>query len=229
MIPNDPAILLSFVNTKLRDFYSNLDDMCDDMELERKTIEDKLSLIGYKYSEERQSMIDKDLYESILNAFTWEKVREQTNYYYTDKAGILREKRIMVRIRVVGEVAKIQVKLHKNENSPLQICEENEFETEEVPDIINAELAKEITGEDVGELYKMGCAVTIRNSLVHNGSELCLDKTTYFDKTDYEVEVEYEEKISADLLMKLTSLGVRFNEKCVGKFSRFLAEYENQE
>ena len=39
MIPNDPAILLSFVNTKLRDFYSNLDDMCDDMELERKTIE----------------------------------------------------------------------------------------------------------------------------------------------------------------------------------------------
>lgn len=162
---------------------------------------------------EIKSMIDKDLYESILNAFTWEKVREQTNYYYTDKAGILREKRIMVRIRVVGEVAKIQVKLHKNENSPLQICEENEFETEEVPDIINAELAKEITGEDVGELYKMGCAVTIRNSLVHNGSELCLDKTTYFDKTDYEVEVEYEEKISADLLMKLTSLGVRFNEK----------------
>ena len=156
---------------------------------------------------EIKSMIDKDLYESILNAFTWEKVREQTNYYYTDKAGILREKRIMVRIRVVGEVAKIQVKLHKNENSPLQICEENEFETEEVPDIINAELAKEITGEDVGELYK----------------------TTYFDKTDYEVEVEYEEKISADLLMKLTSLGVRFNEKCVGKFSRFLAEYENQE
>ena len=71
----------------------------------------------------------------------------------------------MVRIRVVGEVAKIQVKLHKNENSPLQICEENEFETEEVHDIINAELAKEITGEDVGELYKMGCAVTIETAL----------------------------------------------------------------
>ena len=57
MLPNDPAILLSFVNTKLRDFYSNLDDMCDDMELERKTIEDKLSLIGYKYSEERNQFI----------------------------------------------------------------------------------------------------------------------------------------------------------------------------
>ena len=59
MIPNDPAILLSFVNTKLRDFYSNLDDMCDDMELERKNIEDKLSLIGYKYSEERNQFIQR--------------------------------------------------------------------------------------------------------------------------------------------------------------------------
>ena len=29
MIPNDPAILLSFVNTNFRDFYSNLDDMCE--------------------------------------------------------------------------------------------------------------------------------------------------------------------------------------------------------
>lgn len=74
----------------------------------------------------------------------------------------------------------------------------------------------------MGELYKMGCAVTIRNSIVHNGSELCLDKTTYFDKTDYEVEVEYEEKISADLLMKLTSLGVRFNENASESFHAFL-------
>ncbi len=41
---------------------------------------------------EIKSMIDKDLYESILNAFTWEKVREQKNYYYTDKAGILKRK-----------------------------------------------------------------------------------------------------------------------------------------
>ena len=28
-IPNDPMILLSFVNTKLRDFYPSLDKMCD--------------------------------------------------------------------------------------------------------------------------------------------------------------------------------------------------------
>lgn len=57
MIPKDPAILLSFVNTKLRDFYDSLDEMCDDMELDRKEIEDKLSLIGYKYKEERNQFV----------------------------------------------------------------------------------------------------------------------------------------------------------------------------
>ena len=56
-LPNDPIMLMSVINLKLRDFYSNLDDMCDDMEFERKTIEDKLSLIGYKYSEERNQFI----------------------------------------------------------------------------------------------------------------------------------------------------------------------------
>ncbi len=57
MIPNDPAILLGFVNTKLRDFYSSLDEMCDDMQLDRERIENKLSLIGYVYKESRNQFV----------------------------------------------------------------------------------------------------------------------------------------------------------------------------
>ena len=57
MIPNDPAILLGFVNTKLRDFYSDIDEMCEDLELDRKTVEDKLSRIGYKYKEENNQFV----------------------------------------------------------------------------------------------------------------------------------------------------------------------------
>lgn len=177
---------------------------------------------------EIKSIITKEAYINLKSAFDWDSVHEQTNHYYTDKAGLLREKRVMVRIRVVDGVPKLQVKLHKNENSPLQICEETEYETENVPDIIDARTAEAVTGIKAGGLYRMGCAVTKRHSMKHNGSELCLDKTTYFDKTDYEVEVEYEDKMSAELLMKLTRLGVEFKESCVGKFSRFLAEYEKR-
>ncbi len=177
---------------------------------------------------EIKSIIDKETYERALKAFKWDGAIEQVNNYYTDKNGILREKRIMVRVRVTGDLAKLQVKLHKNEKSPVQICEETEYEIDGAPDVIDAETAEAVTGIKSGELYRMGSAATLRHTRKHNGSELCLDKTRYFDKTDYEVEVEYEDKMSADLLMKLTKLGIAFNQNSIGKFSRFLAEYEKR-
>lgn len=51
-IPKDPNMLLSFVNLKLRDFYSNLDVMCDDMDVSKGEIEEKLKSIGYIYDSE---------------------------------------------------------------------------------------------------------------------------------------------------------------------------------
>ena len=49
MIPNDPMILLSFINTKLRDYYKSLDLLCDDLQLDKAELEAKLSSIDYKY------------------------------------------------------------------------------------------------------------------------------------------------------------------------------------
>lgn len=57
MIPKDPAILLSFVNTKLRDFYGSLEEMCSDMELNREEIEEKLKTIGYTYADDKNQFI----------------------------------------------------------------------------------------------------------------------------------------------------------------------------
>ena len=52
MIPNDPMILLSFINTKLRDKYKSLDLLCDDLQIDRAELESKLSAIDYTYSPE---------------------------------------------------------------------------------------------------------------------------------------------------------------------------------
>lgn len=51
-IPNDPMMLLSYINTKLRDDYSNLQLLCDDMELNLDEITSKLATIDYSYNEE---------------------------------------------------------------------------------------------------------------------------------------------------------------------------------
>ena len=49
MIPEDPVILLSFVNTKLRDEYPNLDELCASLGENRAKLERKLTAIGNNY------------------------------------------------------------------------------------------------------------------------------------------------------------------------------------
>ena len=49
MIPKDPVILLSFVNTALRDKYASLEAMCEDLDVNASEIESKLSAINYVY------------------------------------------------------------------------------------------------------------------------------------------------------------------------------------
>lgn len=57
MIPKDPVMLLSFVNLKLRDFYSNLDAMCDDLDADREEIVRTLDGIDYHYDEEKNQFV----------------------------------------------------------------------------------------------------------------------------------------------------------------------------
>lgn len=48
-LPKDPVILLSLVNTKLRDFNPSLEDFCKENDLNMDMITDKLSTIDYHY------------------------------------------------------------------------------------------------------------------------------------------------------------------------------------
>ena len=56
-LPNDAMMLLSVVNTKLRDFYRNLDEMCEDMDVDKDWIIKKLGDIDYEYNEELNRFI----------------------------------------------------------------------------------------------------------------------------------------------------------------------------
>ncbi|MBE5967456.1 MAG: DUF4250 domain-containing protein [Lachnospiraceae bacterium] len=56
-IPKDPVILLSFVNTKLRDEYPSLDDLCLSLNIDRTQLEATLSTIAYTYNPETNHFI----------------------------------------------------------------------------------------------------------------------------------------------------------------------------
>lgn len=56
-LPKDPMILLSVVNTKLRDYYGSLEALCEDLQIEQKELTEKLSLVDYEYDSKRNQFI----------------------------------------------------------------------------------------------------------------------------------------------------------------------------
>lgn len=57
MIPKDPIMLLSFVNLKLRDYYSSLEALCEDLDVVQEEITGKLSGIDYHYDQEKNQFV----------------------------------------------------------------------------------------------------------------------------------------------------------------------------
>lgn len=49
-LPQDPAMLLSYVNTRLRDDFDSLDDMCASLGIDRDKLVAKLAAAGFEYS-----------------------------------------------------------------------------------------------------------------------------------------------------------------------------------
>ena len=56
-LPKDPMLLLSVVNTKLRDQYTSLDALCKDMQADREELETKLQNIDYTYDENTNQFV----------------------------------------------------------------------------------------------------------------------------------------------------------------------------
>ncbi|MDE6301287.1 MAG: DUF4250 domain-containing protein [Muribaculaceae bacterium] len=51
-LPQDPYMLLSVVNMKLRDNYSSLTELCDDLDINPESLCDTLAEAGFTYDEE---------------------------------------------------------------------------------------------------------------------------------------------------------------------------------
>ncbi len=56
-MPKDPMMLLSFVNTSLRDKGIDLEELCKSFGVDRKEIEEKLDKLGYSYNNELNRFI----------------------------------------------------------------------------------------------------------------------------------------------------------------------------
>ena len=57
MLPKDPYILLSYVNTKLRDEFTDLDELCAVLDVDRSALEDTLQGVSTRYDEASHQFI----------------------------------------------------------------------------------------------------------------------------------------------------------------------------
>lgn len=51
-LPKDPMMLFSVINMKLRDCYASLDELCEDLNVDKDEIVNQLKTVGFEYSAE---------------------------------------------------------------------------------------------------------------------------------------------------------------------------------
>ncbi len=56
-LPGDPVMLLSVINTKLRDHYPTLEALCDDLQIDSRELTDRLGAIDYTYDAARNQFV----------------------------------------------------------------------------------------------------------------------------------------------------------------------------
>lgn len=56
-IPKDPIMLLSYINTQLRDHYVSLEELCRSLDIEQKILEEKLAAVDYRYEAKQNQFV----------------------------------------------------------------------------------------------------------------------------------------------------------------------------
>lgn len=172
---------------------------------------------------ELKALLTKYQYQTLLTMFDYTKEVTQTNSYYISPDNALKSQGITFRIRTIGDIHTAQIKKHINKQGGLQVSEEREFKIDDIPPEFTEEEVYLYTGIKttaslIGEL------TTLRMSCMFcDGVEICLDKSTYLGKTDYEIEVEYTSPVPDKLINELGKIDITFNSPTPGKYSRFLS------
>lgn len=174
-------------------------------------------------------MLTKAQYNAIHELYAWDSEKQQVNIYYDSADLECSARHITVRVRSVSGKYFLQMKLpaEQMENGAVSRIE-LEQELGEIPHTIKTEMMKDLSGTELPEVHLLGTLTTLRSVKKVSGAEIDLDRSEYFGRTDYELEVEYTDEIAAEaLIAEITSkVPVDRSVPVTGKIRRFLAEYQ---
>lgn len=180
---------------------------------------------------EFKSVISPSEYHELLLKFKQYKPIKQTNYYFDTQDFMLRDQHINVRIRIEKNNSTITLKKPLFEGNY-----EFNFEIPKQDALNYAENGLIVPIEEIRDelptnrmLYKYAELHNTRVEFEYMGGLLSIDKSEYYDTTDYEIEFEYDDyKEGLKVFMRmLNDFNIRY-KKSSPKVRRVFEEYKRK-
>lgn len=180
--------------------------------------------------QEIKAILSQNEYDYLKKKLQFDEEFEQINIYYSDKNGILDNRKITVRIREKRGTLILQVKEPISEKGSLHVHNEYEKVISDIPRIICSEELSELCGIYLPDVQLLDFLITHRAVKWWNKTtQICLDKSIYLGKVDYEVEIEYEQRLHENVIAQFGNWNIQFNKDVCGKYQRFKKEYKKQQ
>ncbi len=171
-------------------------------------------------------MLSEEQYIKIYSMYGWDKEYTQKNYYFDTEDFSLSNSHITCRVRLLEGVYYLQMKLPNGADYSRTELEQKLGDA--LPyKLSSAELCRLTGWDDLPDVRLIGELATMRSVKIFKGAEIDLDKSRYFGKMDYELEIEFTDEEQARMLLaELKQVaGITHDDTvCVGKMPRFLAE-----
>lgn len=170
---------------------------------------------------ELKAMLTYKQYLELKSKLDWNCSFVQINFYYDTENRYYWNHGITIRIRKKKDAFFLQAKLPVSIDGGLHIKKEYEKKMLEVSETISAEELFALTGTELPAVKRIGSLMTERAEYAVGNTLVCLDRNEYMDTEDFEIEIEFSSQPDNRVLEMVSALGVDFNQKSLGKFTRF--------
>ena len=170
---------------------------------------------------ELKLLINKQVYDNIMNSYDFHKSIIQTNTYFDTANQDVKKQHGAVRIRTIENKKIFTLKIKKDEYTHYEF--EKEISAENINEIEDPEILNWFNQYRIPKnLHPTANFTTLRNVYEFENGELCLDKTTFKNHIDYEIEYEYTSDHDGIQFFNsiLDQYGLKLQKNCPSKIAR---------
>ncbi len=170
---------------------------------------------------ELKILVTEEIYENMIHSYDFENNVIQTNTYYDDENQTIKNKNGAMRIRTIGNQHIFTLKIKKDSYTHYEY--EKEIQTSDINKIDDIEINGWMKEFGIPkEVKPIITFTTERKILKCEKGEICVDKTTYLNHIDYEIEYEYNcDHDGISFFNKfLAPFHMKYTKNCPSKIAR---------